>query len=255
MDLRPERFLRHEHGAVESARDENKCSHELTSIILDVLIAFDLDGTLIDSARDISESASELVQSYGAAPLPLSEVVMMVGEGASMLVRRAMEQASLDPATPDALERFLAIYDRRLLDHTLPYPGIPEVLSQLVERGPLAVLTNKPAAPSARLLEGLGLRGFFSQVVGGDGPYPRKPDPRGLLAMKAAAGDQQTVLIGDAPPDAKTAEAAGCAFVFARYGFGAGKFGNHPPRTPHVIDHPRELLRVLDAIDVRRASS
>jgi phosphoglycolate phosphatase len=216
-----------------------------------VLIAFDLDGTLIDSARDLSESASELVQSYGAPPLQISQVVTMVGDGAAVLVRRALEASSLDPDTPGALARFLEIYDRRLLDHTLPYPGIREVLALAVQRAPLAVLTNKPAAPSTRILEALGLRGFFTRIVGGDGPYPRKPDPAGLLAIAAEASLKAPVLVGDSPADAKTAEAAGCAFVFARYGFGAVKFGDHPPRTPYVADHPRELSRVLDAVGVR----
>ncbi len=215
-----------------------------------MLIVFDLDGTLIDSARDLSESASELVQSYGAAPLQVSQVVTMVGEGASMLVRRALQQSSLDPETPGALARFLEIYNRRLLEHTVPYPGVREVLSLTLRQGQLAVLTNKPAAPSVQILEALGLRGFFAQVVGGDGSYPRKPDPAGLLAMMAEASARSAIMIGDSPADAKTADAAACAFVFARYGFGAGKFGDDAPATPYVIDHARELPRVLDRIGV-----
>jgi phosphoglycolate phosphatase len=219
-----------------------------TSIILRVLIAFDLDGTLIDSARDLSEAASELVQSYGAAPLRVSEVVEMVGEGAAMLVRRALERSSLDPDTPGALARFLEIYDRRLLDHTQPYAGMRETLSLAVQHGPLAVLTNKPAAPTVRLLDALGLRGFFRQIVGGDGPYPRKPDPAGMLAMMAATPGRRAVLVGDSPADAATAQAAGCAFVFARFGFGAGKFRGAPPATPYVLDHARELAGVLEKL-------
>ena len=211
-----------------------------------MLIVFDLDGTLIDSAHDLGEAASELVQSYGAAPIDVSQVVEMVGEGAAMLVRRALEKSSLDPATPGALARFLEMYDRRLLDHTLAYPGMRESLSLAVQRGRLAVLTNKPLAPSVRILEALGLRGFFSQIVGGDSPYPRKPDPTALLALIADAAGQPSIMIGDSPADSKTAEAAGCAFAFARYGFGAGKFGSDPPKTPYVLDHPRELAVVLD---------
>ena len=226
-----------------------------TSIIVGVLIVFDLDGTLIDSARDLAEAASELVQAYGAAPLQVSQVVEMVGEGAAMLVRRALERSSLDPATPGALARFLEIYDRRLLDHTRPYPGMHESLSLAMHHGPLAVLTNKPAAPTLSLLDALGLRGFFWRVVGGDGQYPRKPDPAGLLAMMAAAPEQQAVVIGDSPADAATAEAANCAFAFARYGFGAGKFGDRPPATPFVLDHPRELPSVLERLNVKLAGA
>ncbi len=220
-----------------------------------MLIVFDLDGTLIDSARDLAEAASELVQSYGAAPLHVSQVVQMVGEGAAMLVRRALEQSSLDPATPGALARFLEIYDRRLLDYTQAYPGMRESLALAVRRGPLAVLTNKPIAPTVRILDALGLRGFFSRIVGGDGPFPRKPDPAGLLTLMAEVSGHTAIVIGDSPADAKTADAASCAFAFARYGFGAAKFGDAPPETPYVLDHARELSSVLDrfAIDERSA--
>lgn len=217
-----------------------------------MLIVFDLDGTLIDSARDLAEAASELVQSYGAGPLQVSQVVTMVGEGASMLVRRALERSSLDPATPGALARFLEIYDRRLLDHTVAYPGMRESLSLAVQRGGLAVLTNKPLAPTLRILDALELRGFFESILAGDSVYPRKPDPAALLALMADASGHATIMIGDSPADSGTAGAAGCAFAFARYGFGAGKFGDAPPSTPYVLDHARELAAVLDRFESSR---
>jgi len=213
-----------------------------------VIIVFDLDGTLIDSARDLGEAASELVQGLGAPPLTVSQVVTMVGEGAPVLVRRALERSGLDPGTPGAVERFLRIYERRLMDHTVAYPGIREELARAVQRGPLAVLTNKPLGPAIGLLEALGLRGFFHRIIGGDGEYGRKPDPAGLNALRALAPDAPIVLIGDSPADALTAVAAACPFVFARYGFGAVKFGQAPPETPFVVDHPRDLSAALDLI-------
>jgi len=209
------------------------------------MIVFDLDGTLIDSARDLTEAASELVQEYGAEPIGEDVVVGMVGEGARILVQRALGHAGLDPAMPGALERFMAIYDRRLLNHTAAYDGIHEVLAMLVHAGPLAVLTNKPVAPAERLLEVLGLRGFFSEVLGGDGVHPRKPDPAALRALAASAG-AATVMVGDSPVDAATAEAAGCPFVLAAYGFGASKFGGHAPPGARVVHHPRELASLAD---------
>lgn len=211
-----------------------------------MIIIFDLDGTLIDSARDLAEAVSELVQSYGAPALDLSAVVSMVGEGVPVLIRRALERSSLDPATPGALDRFMEMYDSRLLDHTEAYPGVRESLSLAVHRGPLAVLTNKPLGPSIGILEALGLRGFFSRVVGGDSEHRRKPDPAGLVSLQSLAPGDALVMIGDSPADAKAAQAAGCPFVFARYGFGAPKFGADPPDTPYVLDHPRELAGVLD---------
>ena len=210
-----------------------------------MIIVFDLDGTLIDSARDIAESVSELVESYGAPPLAVPDVVTMVGDGAPMLVRRALKQAGVRPPVDEALARYLEIYDRRLMNHTTPYDGMAETLAVVLRRGPLAVLTNKPLGPSIGILEALGLRGFFSRIIGGDGELGRKPDPAGLRSLQALAPGDGMVMIGDSPADWQTAEAAGVPFVFARYGFGAARFGSAPPATPLVIDHPRELEAVL----------
>ena len=219
-----------------------------------MIIVFDLDGTLVDSARDLAESIGELLENYGSAPLPLAEVVEMVGEGAPVLVRRALARAGLTAAPDLALAQFLKIYDRRFRDHTVSYPGIVESLSLAVRRGPLAVLTNKPLGPSIGILEVLGLRGFFSRVIGGDSDYGRKPDPTGLLALQALAPGDRLVMIGDSPTDYKVAVNANCPFVFARFGFGATKFGDRPPDTPYVIDHTRELDRVLDLITTKNTT-
>ena len=212
-----------------------------------MILALDLDGTLIDSARDLAESIGEMLEGYGAAPLPFDEVVQMVGEGAPLLVRRALKESGLTPQAGEALARFLKIYDRRLMNHTVPDDGIAESLALAVRRGPLAVLTNKPLGPSIGLLEALGLRGFFARIIGGDSEYGRKPDPAGLLSLQALAPGDQIVMVGDSPADWKTAEAARVPFVFARYGFGASKFGSTPPDTRFVLDHARELTRSLDA--------
>ena len=211
------------------------------------VIVFDLDGTLIDSARDLADSASELVQELGGPPLDVATVTRMVGDGAAMLVQRALRHAALDPATPGALDRFLEIYDTRLLNHTAPYEGIREVLALLVRNGPLAVLTNKPTRPSERLLEALQLRGFFSDVVGGDGPYPRKPDPAALLQLLSRDGGSG-VLVGDSPADANTAAAASCPFILAAYGFGVAKFDGAWPASAAVAHHPRELISVVETL-------
>jgi phosphoglycolate phosphatase len=213
-----------------------------------VIIVFDLDGTLIDSAKDIAASVSEMVESYGAPPLALADVVTMVGDGAPMLVRRALRQANVQASAEDALARYMTIYDRRLMDHTTPYDGVVESLGLAIRRGPLAVLTNKPLGPSIGILEALGLRGFFTRTIGGDSEYGRKPDPAGLLSLQALAPGDQLVMVGDSPADWQVADAAKVPFVFARYGFGAIKFGSQPPGTPWVIDHARELDRTLSQI-------
>jgi phosphoglycolate phosphatase len=187
-----------------------------------VLIVFDLDGTLIDSRRDLAESTNEMLASYGARPLPINQVAMMVGEGARMLVERALKASGLDPAEPEALARFRRIYDRRLLLHTTPYDGVREMLEQAAPLGPLAVLTNKPGAPTRRLLEAFGLGTHFRRVIGGDSDYPRKPDPSGLQALMAECDSTPatTWLVGDSMIDVETARRAGTRMCVVLYGFG-----------------------------------
>jgi phosphoglycolate phosphatase len=207
-----------------------------------ITLVFDLDGTLIDSINDLAASVSELVVGLGGQPLDLDEIAAMVGEGASVLIRRALIAAGLDPETPDALSRFLAIYDRRMLETTTTYEGIEAALELVARRTRMAILTNKPLAPSHRILDALGLAPYFDTVVGGDGPLGRKPDPRGLLSLIEG---RPALLVGDSPVDAQTAHAAGCGFAWARYGFGAQRFED-PPETPWVLERPSDLPAVLD---------
>jgi len=172
----------------------------------------------------------------------------MVGDGAPILVERALQQSGLDLSPDEALARYMRIYDQRLMNHTSPYDGVVESLSVVLRHGPLAVLTNKPLGPSIGILEALGLRGFFTRVIGGDGEHGRKPDPSGLRSLQALAPGDQIVMIGDSPADWNAARAADAPFVFARYGFGAGKFGATPPNAAAIIDHAREIDRALAVI-------
>jgi len=120
------------------------------------LIVFDLDGTLVDSRRDLAESANALLAEYGCPALDEHAIGRMVGDGAATLVARALAAAGCPPAT-EALPRFLAIYNGRLLRCTRAYPGVPELLEHLAARAALAVLTNKPLAATRQILEGLDL--------------------------------------------------------------------------------------------------
>jgi phosphoglycolate phosphatase len=210
------------------------------------LIVFDLDGTLIDSRRDLANSANALLESCGAAPLPEERIGRMVGDGAATLVARVFEARGVPPP-PDALSRFLARYDERLLEHTRPYPGVPGMLRLVSARAPLALLTNKPLAATRRILEGLELGRYFQETVtiGGDGPFPRKPDPAGLqyLTATAAVASERTLLVGDSVVDWRTARAASTGMCVARYGFGFDGFPVHELRPgDHVIDSPAALL-------------
>lgn len=213
------------------------------------LVVFDLDGTLVDSRRDLAESANAVLQEFGCAPQPEQAVGRMVGEGAAALVARAFAAAGC-PQPPEALSRFLAVYNSRLLKFTRPYPGVAELLANLQPRVTLAVLTNKPLAATRVILDELGLaRYFLTRVVGGDGPFPRKPDPAGLLHLIADAGvsPDRAVLVGDSIVDWRTARAAGAHACMARYGFGFEGF----PMTEldaekeNAIDTPDSFLSIL----------
>ncbi len=213
------------------------------------LIVFDLDGTLVDSRQDIADAANATLVAFGAAPLSEESIGRMVGNGAPTLVARAFAAAGV-PQPPDALDRFLSIYDGRLLNHTRPYARIPEVLAQLATGAPLAVLTNKPRAATLRILDGLDLSRFFEldRIVAGDGPFPRKPDPAGLTHLMASTGASadQTVLVGDSAVDWSTAAAAATRVCLARYGFGWEGFPtDRLDENAWVVDAPDEILRYL----------
>jgi phosphoglycolate phosphatase len=187
------------------------------------LIVFDLDGTLIDSRVDLANSANEMLASYGAAPLAVDRIAAMVGEGARVLVERAMAAAGVVGPFEDAFTRFLDVYDRRALEHTRLYDGIDAVVRDAARHGAsLAVLTNKPAAHTKRILDGLGVAPFFQWVIGGDEAYPRKPDPASLQALmsRARVAADRTLFVGDSMIDVETARRAGVRSCVALYGFG-----------------------------------
>jgi phosphoglycolate phosphatase len=214
------------------------------------LLVFDLDGTLIDSRRDLADAANALVVRHGGTALPVESIARMVGNGAAMLVRRALAAAGVDGDVRTMLPEFLELYDERLLRTTHLYDGFPEVLEALTARATLALLTNKPLAATERILTGLGIAPFFGAVLGGDGPLPRKPDPAGLrhLMVQASAGPERTVMIGDSPVDLATARAAATRVCLARYGFGFRISRDDLRGDELFADEPAELPRVLAAV-------
>ena len=213
------------------------------------LIVFDLDGTLVDSKRDLADAANAVLVECGATPLPEETIARMVGDGAAALVARAFARAGVAQPS-DALARFLGRYGQRLTVHTHPYDGVPSALATLRERCPLAVLTNKPLEATRLVLRGLDLARYFDEgfVIGGDGPHARKPDPAGLLALIHLAGvkPRATVLVGDSVIDWKTARAAGTQLCVARYGFGFDGFPlDELAPGDTVVDSPEEFTTVL----------
>ena len=217
------------------------------------LVVFDLDGTLVDSHRDIGDATNAVIADLGGAPLEQSVITSLVGEGAAVLIRRAMGRAGLAVDLRDALDRFLVHYDARLLATTAPYPGTLEVLQSLNHGRRLAVLTNKPQQPSVRILDGLGLGRFFAEVIGGDTEYGRKPDPAGLRALMAHAevAPEETLLVGDSPVDLATARGAGAHICLARYGFGYRTDGVTFDGTELFIDEPQAVVSTLAVLEAQ----
>jgi phosphoglycolate phosphatase len=192
-------------------------------------LVLDLDGTLVDSLQDLCDSANQLVSEHGGALLEPDQVARMVGNGVAVLVERVIAASGIVVDHAAALARYVEIYDGRLLRNTRPYSGIPEFVQDAVKLMPLAVLTNKPKRAAVPVLEGLGLARFFREIVGGDGPHSKKPDPTRLLGMIAAAGaaPERTLYVGDSGVDLRTARNAGTRFCYARYGFGRLLFPEH----------------------------
>lgn len=213
------------------------------------LVVFDLDGTLVDSRKDIADAANELILECGGARLSDEAIGRMVGEGAATLVARAFTAAGV-PQPSDALPRYLRLYDRRLLLHTRPYEGTETTLAALQARFTLAVLTNKPIGATRQILAGLDLARYFDDalVFGGDGPHARKPDPDGFFRVLAASGATagRALMVGDSVIDCRTSRAAGASACIARYGFGFQGFPTDElgPRDL-VIDSPAELVDLL----------
>jgi phosphoglycolate phosphatase len=215
------------------------------------LLIFDLDGTLIDSRRDLADSANEMLAAYGAAALPDDDVSSMIGCGAATLVKRVIAAAGVAVPLEEALARFLSVYDARLTRHTRPYDGIPAALDQLRGHGAaMALLTNKPLDQSLKILDVFGLATYFQWVVGGDGPWPRKPAPDGVrfLMNQASAGPSETTLIGDSIVDLQTSRNAGVHICLARYGFGFADLRREELRGDEsLVDTPAEIAGVLHA--------
>jgi len=189
-----------------------------------ICIAFDLDGTLIDSREDIARSVNLLRKRFGLTPLPVEKVVTYIGNGVKKLVERAFADDPEDIAA--AQTQVLDCYRETLVVKTTLYPGVAEGLRTLHEAGfRLAVATNKSHTLCAPLLDKLGILPYFDAVEGGDTGLPMKPDPAQILAVLKATGcaPEKSWVLGDNYTDLAAAQAAGCRKAFAAYGFGNPK--------------------------------
>src|ERR1035437_2055161 len=213
------------------------------------LIVFDLDGTLIDSELDLAIGVNAMLRHYGRKELPIEVIGTYIGDGAPMLIRRALGDPAHSEFLQEALNYFLLYYREHKLDNTRVYEGIGEALQQ-VGKGDgvprkLAVLTNKPVRVSRDILAGLGLADFFMQVYGGNSFETKKPDPLGAHTLMGEAGAEadETVMVGDSEVDVLTARNANLWSIGVTYGFAPHTLERTHPDI--LVDTPGELAQAL----------
>lgn len=192
-------------------------------------LIFDLDGTLIDSKRDLILSVNAMLRELGREELHEDTISGYIGRGAPQLVGRALGEGASEEERERALKYFLRYYEDHKMDSTCAYPGVLEALEQLAAY-PMAILTNKPVRVSLRILEGLGLAKYFRAVYGGNSFPTKKPDPLGAhtILHEFAAAPNEAILIGDSEVDVQTARNAGTLAVSVNYGFGTHDRSTHP---------------------------
>ena len=208
------------------------------------LVVFDLDGTLIDSKADLAAATNATRVHLGYEPLSEAVVASYVGNGAPVLIRRALGADASDELVADGLAFFLQYYRQHMLDRTVLYPGVREALDELLAaRVPMAVLTNKPIVNSIGIVEGLGLKDHFFRVYGGDSFPTKKPDPMGLDALvnEAKSEKSRTLMVGDSYVDIKTARNAQVKACGVTFGLQPESLVAEPPDL--LVDDMREMSR------------
>jgi phosphoglycolate phosphatase len=212
-----------------------------------LLIIFDLDGTLIDSSRDLAVSTNATRAYFNLPPLEQHVINSYVGNGAAVLMRKAMGDAANEETVAAALAHFLQYYRTHSLEHTRLYHGIREAVDQLSARGHLlAVLTNKPGKISSDILAALGISQRFFCIYGGDSLPNKKPQPDGILRIVEEAGAclPQTLMVGDSKVDIETARNAGVRSCGVSWGFQPETFREAQP--DFLVDQPDALVPLID---------
>lgn len=214
-----------------------------------MLIIFDLDGTLIDSAKDLAVSMNATRAHLGMPPLDPALIYTYVGNGAPVLVQRALGAGASEELVQEGLSFFLKFYRTHALEHTQLYPGVRELLEALAAKHQLTILTNKPVKISFDIVAALGLVGYFQRVYGGDSFAAKKPDPVGIrtLMTEYATEPDHTWMVGDSSVDVQTARNAGVRSCGVAWGFQPESFETTPPDV--LIHLPSELERHLELTD------
>jgi phosphoglycolate phosphatase len=208
-------------------------------------LIFDLDGTLIDSKRDLIHSVNAMLKEMGREQLHEDTISGYIGHGAPQLVGRALGENATEAERECALKFFLGYYEDHKMDTTCAYPGVPEALEKLAIF-PMAILTNKPVRISRRILEALGLARYFRSVYGGNSFETKKPDPLGtqVILREFGAAPREAMLIGDSEVDIQTARNAGTLAAAVNYGFGTHDRAKHPADL--YLDCLTDLIPLLE---------
>jgi len=220
-------------------------------------IAFDLDGTLINSVPDVRAAINRLLVSEGRSEISLEQTLSLVGQGARVMMEQAMALGggAVGGGAPptDALDRmvetYIGFYQRHPADLTTVYPGVVEVLESLAARGiPMAICSNKPFVMTKLVLKTLGLDRYFAAVTGGDNVPHRKPDGRHVTHTLDLMGGHHShaVMVGDSETDVAAGKNAGLPVIAVTYGYA------HVPVTELgadvLIDRFSDLPDALDAL-------
>ncbi|AXC09606.1 Phosphoglycolate phosphatase [Acidisarcina polymorpha] len=221
------------------------------------LLVFDLDGTLIDSRRDLANSVNAMLGHLDRPALPEDVIASYIGDGAGMLVRRALGDPEDETYVERALKFFLDYYREHKLDYTHVYPGVLESLEALQSGADgsgrqMAVLTNKPVGPSQAICEALRLSPYFFRIYGGNSFSTKKPDPQGLKALIQEAGVDpfETVMVGDSDIDILTARSAGAWALACRFGLSPHTLDAADPDC--FVDSPWDWTDALSATGITR---
>ena len=212
------------------------------------LLIFDLDGTLVDSKKDLINSVNAMRSFMQLPALDEPLIASYIGRGAPALMRSALGDEASQQEVDRALEFFLGYYREHMLDETRLYPGVAESLDRFHAGGfPMAILTNKPVGFSQLMIERLNLSGHFLKIYGGNSFEQKKPHPIGIETLLAETGSRKedALMIGDSAVDIRTARNAGVESCGVTYGFQPETFADEPP--DFTVDRMEDLVkRILD---------
>jgi phosphoglycolate phosphatase len=212
--------------------------------VVPVLI-FDLDGTLVDSKKDLTSSVNHVRSTFHLPTLTEHEISTFIGDGAQMLIQRALGADASEADVHSGLQLFLSYYRDHMLDQSVLYPGVDETLRRLGDFR-LAVLTNKPIRFSRTMLDGLGILDRFAAVYGGNSFERKKPDPVGIFQILTDTNGQaeKTWMIGDSSVDVLTGRNAGVRTCGVSWGYATDSFKTTPPDfLIHRFEEIEELVR------------